>query len=410
MKKRILFVDDEHSVIMGLQRMLHSMRNEWEMYFAGSGVEALAVLSNTPVDIVVSDMRMPGMDGAQLLGKVMELYPGVVRIILSGFSDEQMVLRSVKTAHQFIPKPSDVNILKQTIERTCMLRERLSDENLLKVVTGIKDLPSLPALHQSLIKEMESADPSLKKIAEIVSQDISMTARVLQLVNSAFFGLGSKVTHPRQAVALLGINTLKALVLNIRFFSAFNPRPYANFSVEHLWKHSLMVGNLARQIVQLESPDHKLEERAMIAGILHDIGMLPLLEIPGYYERLNAVCSDQKCSRIEAEYKLMGTSHAEVGSYLLGLWGLPDLILEPVLFHHCPAKLKDNTFSVLTAVHVANALLQPDYDPAYIREIGRLDINYLSSINLLRRLDDWQGLFNQMIERDLHAEKSTTGR
>ncbi len=410
MKKRILFVDDEFSVIMGFQRMLHSMRNEWEMFFVNSGVEALAILASNPIDVVVSDMRMPEMDGAEFLEKVMQLYPSTVRIVLSGYSDEQMVFRSVKTAHQFIPKPCDVNILKQTINRACMLRERLNDENMLKVVTGIKDLPSLPSLYQNLISELESEDPSLKKISEIIAQDLTMTARVLQLVNSSFFGLASKVTRPQQAVALLGINTLKALVLKIHFFTAFHPRPSASFSAEHLWRHSLMVANGARLIIHLESPDPKLEEKAMIAGILHDIGKLPLLELPGHYDRLNAFCNDHKCSPIAAEYQLLGTSHAEVGAYLLGLWGLPDLMLEPVMFHHRPSELKEKAFSVLTAVHVANALLPTEHGPTYTPDISGIDIAYLSSINMLKNLLDWQELFHQMIERDNNEKKNTAGR
>ncbi|PKM78652.1 MAG: hypothetical protein CVU90_01230 [Firmicutes bacterium HGW-Firmicutes-15] len=410
MKKRLLFVDDEFSVIMGLQRMLHSMRNEWEMFFVNSGVEALAILADNPIDVVVSDMRMPEMDGAELLEKVMKLYPSTVRIVLSGYSDEQMILRSVKTAHQFIPKPCDVNILKQTINRTCLLREKLSDGNLLDVVTSIKDLPSLPSLYQSLVTEMESPDPSLKKIAEIIGQDLTMTARVLQLVNSSFFGLASKVTHPKQAVALLGINTLKALVLNMHFFSAFHSHPSANFSADHLWKHSLMVGNGARLIIHLESPDPKLEEKAMIAGILHDIGKLPLLELPGHYDRLKDLSHHQKCSSIEAEYQLLGTSHAEVGAYLLGLWGLPDSMLEPVLFHHRPSGLKEKTFSVLTAVHVANALLPIEHSPTYTPDMTGIDIAYLSNINMLSKLLDWQELFYQMIVRDYNEKKNIAGR
>jgi len=287
-----------------------------------------------------------------------------------------------------------MSILKDTIDRACMLREELNDENLLRVVTGIRELPSLPALHQSLLREMEVPEPSLKRIGEIIAQDMSMTARVLQLTNSAFFGLGSKVTHPQQAIALLGINTLKALVLNIGFFTAFSPIAQTRFSAELLWKHSLAVGNLARMIVRSELHDPKWEDRAMVAGIMHDIGVLPLLEIPEYLQQINRIVDQEKCTRAAAEYKVMGISHAEVGAYLLGLWGLPDLILEPVMFHHDPARLKENNFSVLTAVHAANAMFEPAY-PGDKAESGHLDLEYLSNIKMLSRLEDWRNLYNQ---------------
>lgn len=410
MKRSVLFVDDEPSVISGLQRMLHGMRRDWEMYFAISGPEALELLETHQVDVVVSDMRMPDMDGAQLLSKVMELYPATVRLLLSGYSEESTVLRSVKSAHQFISKPSDASTLKETIEKTCMLREQLKDEKLLQVITGMKELPSLPGLHYMLIKEMESPEPSLKKIADIITQDMSMTARVLQMTNSAFFGLGSKVTHVQQAVAMLGLNTLKALVLHVGFFTAFVHQSSSSFSAERLWRHSYLVSNLARSIVHMETNDPKMEEKAMVTGILHDIGILPLLKLSGYETDIERVMREEKCSGIQAEYKLIGTSHAEVGAYLLGLWGLPDLILEPVMFHHYPSRLKEDKFSILTAIHVADAWLRNHNDSYDPDKLKCLDLGYLAKVKVLNRLRIWESLYTKTIERDRYDEKSNAGR
>ena len=104
-KTRILFVDDEPLVLQGLQRMLRPMRNEWEMAFVESGRRALEEMATLPFQVVVSDMRMPGMNGAQFLSHVQELYPRTVRLILSGHADKDLIMKCVGTAHQFLAKP-----------------------------------------------------------------------------------------------------------------------------------------------------------------------------------------------------------------------------------------------------------------------------------------------------------------
>ncbi|MHC4183143.1 MAG: HDOD domain-containing protein, partial [Planctomycetota bacterium] len=219
--RKILFVDKDPKVINELRTMLGSMHQKWEMKFAMSGEEALNFMDISPFDVVVSDMRLPKMDGAELLSTVMECYPETVRILLSNPLDKEMALRSVKSVHQFLAKPCSADTINYTIERTCSLRDLLRDETLKKIVTGIRNLPSLPSLYNLIIKEMQSEEPSLKKVGRIISQDVSMSAKILQLINSAIFGLPQKITDPQQAAIYLGTDTLKALVLSIHIFSSF---------------------------------------------------------------------------------------------------------------------------------------------------------------------------------------------
>lgn len=162
--RKVLFVDDEPSVIHGFKRMLGSLCDKWDMEFAMSGKAALNHMSRSPFDVVVSDMRMPSMDGIKFLDTVMELYPETVRIMISGHSDREMILRSVKCAHQFLAKPCDLKAIQYTIERTCKLRDLLKNEILKKYVTGIKDLPSFPGLYNLIVREMQSPEPSIKKM------------------------------------------------------------------------------------------------------------------------------------------------------------------------------------------------------------------------------------------------------
>ncbi len=208
MNIKILFVDDEPNVLSGLQRMLRSMSHEWEMKFAGSGREALDILSNESFNVVVSDMRMSGMNGVELLTEVMKRYPQTVRIVLSGYLDREMILKSVRPVHQFISKPCDAEKLKSAIARTMALRGLLAGGTLKKVVSQMDSLPSLPSVYTEIIDELERPESSIQRVGSIVSRDNGMTTKVIQLVNPAFFGVPRHIANPAQAVVLLGLETI----------------------------------------------------------------------------------------------------------------------------------------------------------------------------------------------------------
>jgi putative nucleotidyltransferase with HDIG domain len=432
--KRILFVDDDPKEIKGLRKMLRSMRYEWEMEFAVSGGEALNFMAKSPFDVVVSDMHVPKTGGVELLDAVMERYPETVRIIHSGHSDKEMLLRSVKSAHQFLMKPSSAETVKYTIERACKLQDLLRSETLRKIVAGIKNLPSLPALYSLIVAEMHSKDASLKKVSHIISQDVSMSAKILQLVNSPFFGLPQKITDPQQAAVYLGMDTLKSLVLSIHVFSLFaEDAELHGFSLAEMCKHSLMVGRLARDIACTETDDKEVAEEALVAGILHDIGKLILLKIPRQYNQVLDFIERTGCDLVEAEYTVMKTSHAELGAYLLGLWGISENIVESVAFHHNPSKLLENMFSMLnessgkglgkmkskdgklktrsikkdstgfttlTAVHIANALIVQMNCSSDTTFSPYVDMLYLRTLNLTDKLREWVGCYNKAMQKE----------
>jgi putative nucleotidyltransferase with HDIG domain len=421
--RRILFVDDQPEVLRGLKRALETMRHKWDIEFAVSGEEALNLMSKSHFAVVVSDMRMPEMDGVELLNVVMERNPEVVRIILSGHSDRELVLRSVRCAHQFLAKPCNIETISYTIERACKLRDLLRSETLRKIVAGIKNLPSLPKLYSLIMSEMQSPDTSLKKVGYIISQDVAMSAKILQIVNSAFFGLPQKIVDPQQAAVYLGIDTLKALILSIHVFSSFKEdSEFFWFSLADMQKRSIMVGRLARDIARAEMADGKVVEEALIAGILHDIGRVIMLKIPDHCRMVMDYIERTGCDLVDAEYTVMKTSHAELGAYLLGLWGIPGNVVEAVAFHHNPSKLleemfimpsessnkdtgkikpsdKDSKtrpdkkllkeFTALTAVHVANSLLMQESSSPDITVFPYVDMHYLRKLNLTDKLPEW---------------------
>lgn len=386
-KAVVLFVDDDVNVIEGLKRMVKVLTPDWDACYSTSGVEGLVLMTTTKVDVVVADQSMPGMSGLEMLRRVQSIYPNVVRIILSSETDNESeeILRATQTVHQFLIKPCKSEILQAIITRALRLRSLLRNPELQQVISGIPYLPSLPPIFSELMRAIES-DASLNQIGAIVAKDVSMTSRVLHLVNSAFFGLPRKIANPQEAVVYLGIDLLKALVLFVKLFFTSEDSPIPGMSLDDLWKHSSLTGNLAKDIVAAEGGSKIDQDNAMVAGMMHDIGFLLIMDVRGYIPKVLTEMGENG-NFTEAEYSRFSASHAEIGGYLLGIWGLPDLLVEAVACHHRPRQLPQTAFSTLTAVHAANSLLSKGQ--AFAQPI---DHEYLYAIGCNRKLPAWERL------------------
>lgn len=357
MVQRILFVDDEPKVLTGLQRMLRGYRREWDMHFCDDPERALGLVADGAYDIVVTDMRMPGMDGAELLQQVRKLHPEAVRIVLSGQSDEEKVMRAVGPAHQYLSKPCDPDILQQTIRRAGDISARLREPQLRSLVAGLSSLPSLPAVYLELVSELRREDASIDRVGELISQDVGMTAKVLQLVNSSFFGLPVTVRDAVHAATLLGVDTLRPLVLTAGVFRQLEQSAAPQSLVEEVLHHSLSVGCLARRICQCERADDEVASAALLGGVLHDIGKLILADHFGSrYVKVLRQANSPTVDLCELERQEFGGSHAAVGGFLVGVWGLPHDLVEAIAFHHDPITEKPGAITPLAAVQAANAL------------------------------------------------------
>lgn len=272
--KTILIVDDEINVLHGLRRMLRSSRFEWDMEFVTSGEAAPDTLSRKPINVVVSNIQMPGMDGVELLHRVSEKYPLTVRIALSGQAGKKLSHQIVGTVHQFLWKPCDADTLKASLNRASSLIDLLADSQLQRVIAKLNLLPSLPSLYLAIKEELHLKRASTGRVGELISGDIGMTAKVLQLVNSAFYRPRQKVQNPAQAVMLIGLETVKNLVLSISVFSQFNQSKMKNLGLSGLWDQALRVGSFAKMIAKREIMDKRLADYAFTAGSLHDVGKL----------------------------------------------------------------------------------------------------------------------------------------
>lgn len=391
MKKRFLFVDDDANILQGLRRMLRSRRNEWEMAFAQSGEEALRLMDEQPFDAVVTDMRMPAMDGASLLDEIKGRTPGTIRIILSGQSDDDTVLQALAPTHQYLSKPCDSETLKQTLSRACALHDLLKDEQMKALIGSMQSLPSISAIHTQLLQKLRSPEATTDDVGEVIRRDMGMTTKILQLVNSAQFGPPRPVADPGEAARILGLETIRALATTVQENSLVAETLLPDFSLSDLWRHSLTVGTLARAIAGDATPENWSPDGAMMAGLLHDTGKLVLAaRAPERYAAAISLAREQNKTPIEAETEIFGTTHAEVGAYLLGMWGLPDVTVEAVAFHHRPGDCPSEGPHPSGVLHVADALLHRLSPKSSQGAAVPLDEAYLQSVGQAERISEWE--------------------
>ena len=389
--KRILFVDDDQDLLEGLRDALRPYRRAWSMRFLTSGDDALAMLATEPCDVLVSDLRMPGIDGSFLLERTREICPAAVRIVLSGQADLRMVARAAAAAHRLIAKPCDTDELARVIERSCALQQLAARVELDRRAIGASALPSVPSLYAELTELLSSGTAGAADAARIIERDIAMAAKVLQLANSAYFGRRSPVTKVSDAVAYLGVDTLRTLLLHAEAFREFQVKPsIPGFDIEQLHQHCARVARLASTLLT----ETGVGGEALAAGLLHDVGLLVLAsrDRDGLADIL-ARARHERCPIHKVEKQQHGVTHAEIGAHLLALWGLPHSVTEAVAGHH-DNKWLGLPFDTVAAVQVATALVEeleaqqlPEACPA-----SELDLDYLERAELATQLPRWREL------------------
>lgn len=390
MKLNILFVDDDENILASFRSMLHAMRKVWTCHFATSAEEGLEMMRATSFDVVVADMRMPRMGGIEMLEVVERESPDTVRMILSGYTEKQSLLNSTKYAHQFLTKPCNSDCLIDAIRRVVQLRRILTEKKVRAAVTRIGALPALPEMFLEITRELNAAEPDLKRIGDLTCRDPGISATLLKVVNSSFFGFYEKVSDPSRAAVLLGTEILKGLVLGVHFLRQLDTDTLAGYSVAKLWNHSLEVGYYAKTIASMESRDSVFVENCFIAGLLHDIGKLVFVTgMAELYGKALALVENEGGPMIEAERRALDVTHADIGAYLLALWGFHGDVVEGVHQHHSIGRCGAG-FSVAHAVHVANALqheLAPQ-QPGYAFSV--LDMESLEAAGLGERVEAWR--------------------
>ena len=351
----VLFVDDEQAILDGLRNSLRKERKRWDMTFALGGQQALEEMKKTPADVVITDMRMPGMDGAELLRHIQRDFPAAARIVLSGQAERESIMRALPVTHQFLHKPCDGETLRAVIEQTHALHKLMQNPALTALVGKLDRIPAVPTTYTELSRLAQDPKADSASFSKVIEMDAAVCAKVLQLVNSAYFGLGQKIVSVRAAVTYLGVEVIKSLVLGSSSFSDKAISEVKGFSPQRLQHHSMLTALLAKKIVS--SP--QLADAAFTAGLLHDIGALVLLHAaPPDYVRALDRAKQLGGDTASAEREIFGVTHAEVGAYLLGLWGIPFPIVEAVAFHHRPNEVAPESRALVSAIHIASGLVE----------------------------------------------------
>lgn len=382
MKKLILFVDDDAKILAGLRRLLRSFRNEWEMVFAEGGEAALEQCAKTPFDAVVSDARMPGMEGPELLAKVSDIYPDSARFILSGQCSRAAVLDCVTVAHQFFNKPCEPETLTSALRAVFRMRDAFSDRPVRAALSRVRSLPSPSRLWSEL--SAGSARSTVGELAAMISRDVGMSAKVVQLVSSGFFGSPQHVGSASEAVKFLGLETVCWLIAERSDFSP-GVDPRREEALERINEHSLAVAAAARRIAETLTGDLAQIGDAYLAGFLHEMGTLALAD----GDSPSAGLSRWADGLVFAEDGV-----PDPGAYLAALWGFPDAVVQAIAYHRAPSQYGGASLVPLTAVHVAHAVLNAASD-FLAADQHPLAMDYLEKTGCADQLDRWRAICDE---------------
>jgi len=383
--------------------MLYPMGHQWYMAFTNNGRTALKIMAVDTFDIVVSDMKMPGIDGAELLGEVKKRHPHVIRIALSGQSDIGLLPQMLRVVHQLLSKPVESKRLTSTVSRACALKDLLKNDTLSEVILRMKALPSHPSPYIELRDELYTPQPSTLRVGNIISRDMGLTLKMLQAVHSGFFASYRPPVDPRQAVEILGINSTMAIADLAAVLPEDDRALFALPPLLDLWNHSLRAGQIAKAIARAEGLNQETAAEACLAAFMHDIGKIILaVHMPDEYAIMLSLVERREMPQATAEKHVFGTGHSDVGAFLLALWGLPDSIVTPVACHHDPHRCQDSQQMVRTAiVHAANILDHAAMNEDWDNFEDHLDLDFLDKLGLKQRLPVWREVSQALIKSEV---------
>ena len=360
---------------------------EYEVFTAASGLEGLAFLEANPVDIVVSDLVMPEMNGHEFMTSVAQEHPESMRIVISAHEDQLTVAQCLMFGHRYFSKPFDLKNLASVLKRICQLKHQVGSEKLKKIISGMGTLPTPPRIYGRLTEALNSSYASLEEIGGIVQEDPGLTLKLLQISNSAYFANRQRIVTPMQAVQIVGLEILRGIVLCVHAFKFYQDRAMRSLSATELWDHSVRIATASRRLAKHEQLPSQLCEETFVSGLLHDIGKLILAaNADAEYQIVMRRSRAEGIPATEIEREIFGATHAEIGAYLLGLWGLPEPVVSTVQLHHSLETITAKGFSPVTAIHVAQCL-----DPSPHR-ISRINTQYLREIGVENRSVEWQSV------------------
>lgn len=387
-EKRILVADSDPQTA---GQFAKALGGEWQVKGVASGEAALAALESEPFGAIVASLGLPELDGPQLLNRVRQKFPNTARFLIAEEADRERVLKEGLGTQQFLTKPCNAAAIKSALENAASVGKWIEDDGLRELVSRIRSLPTIPSIYLEVRAALKSSDASAESIGAVIVKDMAMTTKLLQVCNSSYFGLPRKITDPGEAVARLGFDTVNSIVVAVKMLGYYDRIKPAYYSVDKLWKHSQSVAHHARAVAMWQTSDRVLAESAYTAGLMHDLGKVVLAcNFCQDYELAQNAARQQIRPLWQVEKEVFGASHAEIGAYLLGKWGLPADVLEAAALHHSPWRTGNGEFSVLTAVHVADGLEHEANPSGEGWPASPIDTIYLAKIGCLDQLPHWR--------------------
>ncbi len=358
---KVMFIDDDPLILNGLRRQCRLMRPNWVVYFAESGETALSLLEESPVDIVVCDMRMPNMTGAEVLDVVRQRWPSSHRVILSGQTEQSLLLKHIGVIHRFLQKPCEFGQIIESIEQSLKLRIELRTSKFDSCVSRIKSLPVMTSVYRELMDAIENDVSSIDVISDIVARDMGLSVKILQLVNSAFYCLPKRVESVTGAVHRIGLSNLKSLALIAKLFETLESGDRRNASLTNLWSASTDLGAKAEMYAKAHNQDAAVCAEARLAGMLSLIGRVIMVAYqPDMMADAINLSKDTGKALTDCERRVFGVAQHIVGAYSLGLWAFSNNITDTVFHQYKPSGITSLDLShPALYVHAARASMNP---------------------------------------------------
>jgi putative nucleotidyltransferase with HDIG domain len=386
-KKHVLIADADVKAWLELGETLGEA---WAVVGAATASAALKEAKGQAFDVVIANYDLPDLSGTELLNRFRVSHPKTMRFIAATEAFKEKVKCHAVRGHQFLAIPFDRAALKSSIERSLAADYGMSN-SLRELVGRIRTFPSVPSLYVEVLNALKDPDVSPAKIGDMIAKDLAMTTKLMQVLNSAYFGLPRTVTDPTEAVGILGFESVKALIVTVKLLSQYDKAKPVYFSIDNIWRHSTDVARTARVMALRETGDNNCSNVAYTAGLMHDLGKVILAaNFDKQYEGAHNLARKQRIPLWELEKDIFGATHGEIGAYLLGLWGMSPEVIKVAALHHHPLRAGDTTFTALTAVHVANALEYEGTSKADDLPVPVLDADYLQQLGLEERVELWR--------------------
>jgi HD-like signal output (HDOD) protein len=401
---RILFVDDEPHVLTAVKRLLRTLDYPWHVEYADGGLAALGALERERFDVVVSDLRMPHLDGAELLAQVKRDQPGAIRLLLSGQADAEAPSAALLVAHQLLPKPCDAATLSAAIHRARVIRGIIADDTIQRISDRMGQLPAPPRIYWEITRAGGHAGPALRETVALIERDHDVATRLVDLANWPYASLARRARTVEEAAEVLGADVVRAFAVAATAFTRWPTHGLPpELSFANLRAHTFTTARIARRIA-IRPED---AAPAFAAALLHDLGHLVIAV--SFPERLPAIL--QRTSRGEltaqAQTRELGFDHAAIGAYLLGIWGLPVVLVEAVADQLAPSCRPRTTLDVAGLLHVASALASEHLPPSWgSPRAPWLDMQYLQRIGVADRMPQWHWVAQEEAEE---ATRSVPG-